>query len=128
MIDKDKYHGIVNYSDLIINQIYVHHAKGLLRQDMKNRIWETISSELSIKPDWDNEWISEELDLDDDEITVTITTKKGKKIEFTKKLKIYSTTDDELAEWDKTHDKEYISRSISPPGDEVGGNTGILRW
>ena len=94
---------------------------------MDNQIWETISSELSVKPSWKNKWISEELDLDDDEITVTITTKKGKVIEFTKKLEIYKVTDDELDRWDKTHDKEFVSRMRHPPADEVGGNTGIIR-
>ena len=121
-------YGVVNYSNLIADGISVSFVKELLRQDMDNRIWKTISSELCVKPTYAREWIREELDLDDDEITVTITTKKGKKIEFTKKLEIYNPSNDELFEWDRTHDKEFISRKICPPSDEVGGNTGILRW
>lgn len=123
-----KGYSYVSYSNLICNDIKVWLDKKLLRQDMDNQIWETISSKLSVKPSWRNKWISEELDLDDDEITVTITTKKGKVIEFTKKLEIYKVTDDELKEWDNAHDKEFISRMRCPPGDEVGGNTGIIRW
>ena len=110
-----------------MGNIYVHLEKELLRQDIDNQIWETISSELSVKPSYDKERIIEELNLDDDEITVTITTKKGKKIEFTKKLEIFIPTSDELEKWDKTHDKEFISRMVSPPADEVGGNTAWLR-
>ena len=121
-------YGVVNYSNLIADDISVSFVKELLRQDMDNRIWRTVSSELCVKPTYAREWIREELDLDDDEVTVTITTKKGKKIEFTKKLEIYNPSDDELLEWDRTHDKEFVSRMISPPADEVGGNTGILRW
>ena len=116
-----------SYSTLITDNINVHFEKELLRQDIDTQIWETTSSKLSVKPTYGREWITEELDLDDDEITVTITTKKGKKIEFTKKLEIYAPTEEELIEWDKTHDKEFISRMRSPPADEVGGNTGILR-
>lgn len=116
-----------HYSNLITDNIQVHLVRVLLRQDMNNQIWKTISSEISVKPDYNKEWITKELDLDDDEITVTITTKKGKKIEFTKKLEIYSPTIDELNKWDNTHSKKFISRMISPPGDEVGGNTGVLR-
>jgi trehalose/maltose hydrolase-like predicted phosphorylase len=100
-------------------------VKQLLRQDMNNQIWETISSELAVKPDYDSESIKEELDLDDDEITVTITTKKGKKIEFTKKIDIELPTDEELREWDDTHDEKFISRMRHPPADEVGGNSGV---
>ena len=113
-----------HYSNLITSNIKVHLIRVLLRQDMNNQIWKTISSELSVKPDYNKEWITKELDLDDDEITVTITSKKGKKIEFSKKLKIYMPTEEELNEWDKTHDKEFVSRMICPPGDEVGGNSG----
>lgn len=116
-----------SYSTLIVDNIQVHFEKELLRQDMDAQIWKTISSKLSVKPTYEKEWITEQLDLDDDEITVTITTKKGKKIEFTKKLEIYSPTEEELIEWDKTHDEEFISRMRHPPVDEVGGNTGILR-
>ena len=123
----EKYYNIVNYSNLITDNISVSLVKGLLRQDMNNRIWETISSKLNVKPTYDKEWITEELDLDDDEVTVTITTKKGKKIEFTKKLEIYAPTNKELSEWDNIHDEEFVSRMISPPPDEVGGNTGVLR-
>lgn len=123
----EKGYGTVTYSNLIMGNIYVHLEKELLRQDIDNQIWETISSELSVKPSYDKERITEELDLDDDEITVTITTKKGKKIEFTKKLEIFIPTSDELEKWDKTHDKEFISRMVSPPADEVGGNTAWLR-
>lgn len=119
----DKQH----YSNLITDNIQVHLVRALLRQDMNNQIWKTISSEISVKPTYNKEWITKELDLDDDEITVTITTKKGKKIEFTKKLEIYSPTSDELKEWDNTHDKKFVSRMICPPADEVGGNTGVLR-
>lgn len=119
---------IVSYGNLVADNISVSFVKELLRQDMDNQIWKTISSELCVKPTYAREWIREELDLDDDEVTVTITTKKGKKIEFTKKLEIYNPSDDELLEWDRTHDKEFVSRMISPPADEVGGNTGILRW
>ena len=115
------------YSNLITDNIQVHLVRVLLRQDMNNQIWKTISSEISVKPTYEKEWITKELDLDDDEITVTITTKKGKKIEFTKKLEIYTPTDEELKEWDKTHDKKFVSRMICPPADEVGGNTGVLR-
>ena len=114
----------VHYSNLITDNIKVSLEKTLLRQDMNNQIWKTISSELVVKPDYDKKWITEELDLDDDEITVTITTKKGKKIEFTKKLKIYVPTEEELNEWDETHDEEFVSRMVCPPADEVGGNTG----
>lgn len=117
----------VNYSNLICDNIHVSLVKELLRQDMSNQIWDTVSSELVVKPTYDREWITEELDLDDDEVTVTITTKKGKKIEFTKKLEIYKSTDEELDEWDSTHDKEFISRMRHPSGDEVGGNSGVLR-
>ena len=125
--NSDKYYSIVNYSNLIADKIQVHLVKGLVRQDMDNQIWETISSKLIVKPTYDHEWITEDLDLDDDEVTVTITTKKGKKIEYTKKLEIYSPTDKELSEWDKTHDEEFISRMRSPPADEVGGNSAIYR-
>lgn len=118
----------VNYSNLICDNIHVHLVKELLRQDMSNQIWDTVSSELVVKPTYDREWITEELDLTDDEVTVTITTKKGKKIEFTKKLEIYKATDEELDEWDRTHDEEFVSRMRHPPADEVGGNTGVLRW
>ena len=124
----EKYYSIHHYSNLLTDNIKVNFVKGLLRQDMNNQIWETISSELSVKLSYDKEWISEELDLDDDEVTITITTKKGKKIEFTKKLEIYTPTDEELSEWDNTHDEEFVSRMRSPPPNEVGGNTGILRW
>ena len=117
----------MSYSNLICDDIRVHLVKELLRQDMSNQIWDTVSSKLVVKPTYDREWITEELDLDDDEVTVTITTKKGKKIEFTKKLEIYKATDEKLDEWDSTHDKEFISRMRHPPADEVGGNTGVLR-
>ena len=117
----------VHYSNLITDNIKVSLEKILLRQDMNNQIWKTISSELVVKPDYDKKWITEELDLDDDEITVTITTKKGKKIEFTKKLKIYVPIEEELNEWDETHDEEFVSRMVCPPADEVGGNSGVLR-
>ena len=120
-------YGNRSYSTLIADEIRVHLEKELLRQDMNNQIWKTTSSKLSVKPSYEREWIVEQLDLDDDEVTVTITTKKGKKIEFTKKLEIYSPTEEELIEWDKTHDKEFISRMRHPPADEVGGNTGVLR-
>ena len=115
------------YSNLITDNIQVHLVRVLLRQDMDNQIWKTTHSELSVKPTYENEWITKELDLDDDEITVTITTKKGKKIEFTKKLEIYAPTDEELKEWDNTHSKKFVSRMRCPPLDEVGGNTGVLR-
>ena len=115
------------YSNLITDNIQVHLVRVLLRQDMDNQIWKTTHSELSVKPTYENEWITKELDLDDDEITVTITTKKGKKIEFTKKLEIYAPTDEELKEWDNTHSKKFVSRMRCPPPDEVGGNTGVLR-
>ena len=124
---KLEYYREVSYSNLIADNIYVHLVKDLLRQDMTNQIWVTTSSELSVKPSYEKEWLTEELDLDDDEITVTITTKKGKKIEYTKKLEIYNPSDEELMEWDQTHDKEFISRMRCPPADEVGGNTGVLR-
>ena len=114
-------------STLIADEIRVHNIEELLRQDMENQIWRTTSSELSVKPSHEKEWLTEELDLDDDEITVTITTKKGKKIEYTKKLEIYQPTDKELQEWDQTHTKEFVSRMRHPPADEVGGNTGVLR-
>ena len=123
----ENYYSIVHYSNLLTDNIKVDFAKGLLRQDMNNQIWETISSELSIKPGYDKEWITEELDLDDDEVTITITTKKGKKIEFTKKLEIYTPTDEELSEWDNIHNEKFVRRMKSPPANEVGGNTGILR-
>ena len=116
-----------SYSNLLTGEISVYFNRVLLRQDMTNEIWETVSSSLSVKPSYANEWISEDLDLDDDEVTITVTTKKGKKIEFTKKLEIYSVTDEELREWDKTHSQPYVSRSRHPPADEVGGNTGVLR-
>jgi hypothetical protein len=120
-------YGKVHSSKLICDNIKVQLVEKLLRQDMENQIWETVSSELSVKPTYDKEWITEELDLDDDEITVTITTKKGKVIEFTKKLEILQPSDDELREWDNTHDKEFISRMRHPPIDEVGGNSGVIR-
>lgn len=120
-------YGDVHYSILLSDNIKVSLVKELLRQDMNNQIWRTISSRLSVKPTYDNKWISKDLDLDDDEVTITITTKKGETIEFTKKLEIYSPTDEELKEWDKTHTEEFISRMRSPPPDEVGGNTGVLR-
>ena len=126
MTEKE-YYSKVHHSNLISNEIRVDLVKILLRQDMTDDLWETISSELSVKPSYNGESITEELDLDDDEITVTITTKKGKKIEFTKKLEIYAPADEELNEWDKTHSKEFISRMRHPPADEVGGNTGVLR-
>ena len=116
-----------SYYNLISDNIHVHLERDLLRQDMNNQIWETTSSKLVVKPSYEREWITEQLDLDDDEVTVTITTKKGKKIEFTKKLEIYSPTEEELNKWDKTHSKEFISRMRHPPADEVGGNTGVLR-
>lgn len=124
----EKYYSIHHYSNLLTDNIQVNFVKGLLRQDMNNQIWETISSELSVKPSYDKEWIKEELDLDDDEVTITITTKKGKKIEFTKKLKVYAPTDEELFEWDDSHNEKFVSRMRCPPADEVGGNTGVLRW
>lgn len=114
-------------STLIADEIRVHNIEELLRQDYKDQIWITTSSELSVKPSYEKEWLTEKLDLDDDEITVTITTKKGKKIEYTKKLEIYNPSDEELIEWDQTHDKEFVSRMRHPPADEVGGNTGVLR-
>ena len=120
-------YGDVHYSILLSDNIKVSLVKELLRQDMNNQIWRTISSRLSVKPTYDNKWITKDLDLDDDEVTITITTKKGETIEFTKKLEIYSPTDEELKEWDKTHTEEFISRMRSPPPDEVGGNTGVLR-
>ena len=120
-------YGRQHYSNLITDNVQVDLERDLLRQDMNNQIWKTISSRLSVKPTYDNEWISKDLDLDDDEVTITITTKKGEKIEFTKKLKIYNPTDEELKEWDKTHPEEFISRMRCPPPDEVGGNTGVLR-
>lgn len=120
-------YGIVSYSELIANNITVHLEKELLRQDMDNQIWKTIESKLSVQTSYDKEWITEPLDLDDDEVTVTITTKKGKKIEFTKKLEIYTVTDEMLKEWDNSHTEKYVSRMVCPPFDEVGGNTGILR-
>jgi len=126
MTEKE-YYSKVHYSNLISDEIIVNLVKILLRQDMNDDIWETISSELSVKPSYNSESITEELDLDDDEITVTITTKKGKKIEFTKKLEILLPTADELNEWDNNHDEEFVSRMICPPVDEVGGNSGILR-
>lgn len=114
-------------STLIADEIRVHNIEELLRQDMENQIWITTSSQLSVKPSYEKEWLNEELDLDDDEITITITTKKGKKIEYTKKLEIHNPSDEELMEWDQTHDKEFVSRMRHPPADEVGGNTGVLR-
>lgn len=123
----EKYYSIHHYSNLLTDNIQVNFIKGLLRQDMNNQIWETISSKLSVKPSYNKEWITEELDLDDDEVTITITTKKGKKIEFTKKLEIYTPTDEELSEWDDSHNEKFVSRMRSPPADEVGGNTGVLR-
>lgn len=120
-------YGKVYYSILLSDNIKVGLVKELLRQDMDNQIWRTISSELSVKPTYDNEWISKDLDLDDDEVTITITTKKGKKIEFTKKLDIYSPSEEELIEWDKNHKEEFVSRMRCPPPYEVGGNTGVLR-
>lgn len=126
MLDSNVYSS-VSYSNLISDNIKVLLVKDLLRQDMATEIWQTTHSELSVKPSYDNEWISEELDLDDDEITVTVTSKKGKIIEFTKKLEIYTPTSDDLIEWDKTHSEEFVSRMRHPPIDEVGGNTGVLR-
>lgn len=118
---------VYGYYEHIVGSVYVSLEKDLLRQDMENQIWKTTSSKLIIIPE-DGEYekhIKKELDLDDDEITVTITTKKGKKIEFTKKLEIHTPTEEELREWDKTHDKEFISRMRCPPGDEYGGNRGF---
>ena len=126
MTEKE-YYSKVHYSNLISNEIRVDLVKILLRQDMTDDLWKTISSELSVKPSYNAESITEELDLDDDEITVTITTKKGKKIEFTKKLEILSVTNEELEEWDNVHEAKFVSRMRNPPADEVGGNTGILR-
>lgn len=126
-MDNKKIYGQQSYYNLISDNIQVYLERDLLRQDMNNQIWETTSSELVVKPTYEKEWITEQLDLDDDEVTVTITTKKGKKIEFTKKLEIYTPTEEELNEWDKTHSKEFISRMRHPPADEVGGNTGVLR-
>lgn len=117
----------MSYSNLIARDIHVSLVKDLLRQDLDNQIWETVFSELVVQPTYEKQWITQKLDLDDDEITVTITTKKGKKIEFTKKLEIYAPSDEELKRWDETHDKEFISRMRHPPADEVGGNTAILR-
>ena len=116
-----------SYSNLITDNISVSFERVLLRQDMENQIWKTTSSKLSVKPTYDREWITRELDLDDDEVTITITTKKGEKIEYTKKLELYKPTMEELNEWDKTHSKEFISRMRHPPANEVGGNTGVLR-
>lgn len=127
MVESNRYRKVY-YSNIITDNIKVNMVKELLRQDMTDDIWETVKSELSVKPSYDREWIAEELDLDDDEVTVTITTKKGKKIEFTKKLEIYSPTMEDLKEWDKTHSEEFVSRMRSPPAEEVGGNTGVLRW
>ena len=118
---------VYGYYEHIVDSVYVSLEKDLLRQDMENQIWKTTSSKLIILPE-DGGYeksIKKELDLDDDEITVTITTKKGKKIEFTKKLEIHTPTEEELREWDKTHDKEFISRMRCPPGDEYGGNRGF---
>ena len=126
-MDNKKIYGQQSYYNLISDNIQVYLERDLLRQDMNNQIWETTSSKLVVKPTYEKEWITKELDLDDDEVTVTITTKKGKKIEFTKKLEIYAPTEDELKEWDMTHSKEFISRMRHPPADEVGGNTGVLR-
>ena len=126
-MDNKKIYGQQSYYNLISDIIQVYLERDLLRQDMNNQIWETTSSKLVVKPTYEKEWITEQLDLDDDEVTVTITTKKGKKIEFTKKLEIYAPTEEELNEWDKTHSKEFISRMRHPPVDEVGGNTGVLR-
>lgn len=120
-------YGVVSYSNIIADNISISLVKELLRQDLDNQIWKTVSSRLTVKPTYECEWITRELDLDDDEITVTITTKKGEKIEYTKKLEIYDPSDDELIVWDETHNKEFISRMRSPPFDEVGGNTGVLR-
>lgn len=117
----------MSYSNLIARDIHVSLVKDLLRQDLDNQIWKTVFSELVVQPTYEKQWITQKLDLDDDEITVTITTKKGKKIEFTKKLEIYAPSDEELKKWDETHDKEFISRMRHPPADEVGGNTAILR-
>lgn len=122
-----KHYGKVYYSNILMDNISVYLVKELLRQDMENQIWMTISSKLAIKPDYTNNWIEKELDLDDDEITITITSKKGKSISFTKKLEIFNPTTDDLDKWDKTHSQKYISRMVDPPADEVGGNTGILR-
>lgn len=123
----EEYYRKVHTSKLISDKIRVNLVNVLLRQDMTEDIWKTIFSELSVKPNYDNEWITEELDLDDDEVTVTITTKKGKKIEFTKKLEILSPTNGELEEWDNTHEAKFVSRMRHPPANEVGGNTGVLR-
>lgn len=114
------------YSKIILDNISVNFSRGLVRQDMDNQIWKTLSSKLAIKPDYNSKWIIEELDLDDDEITVTITTKKGKVMEFTKKLEIYNPSAEELHEWDETHEHEFISRMRDPPANQVGGNTGII--
>ena len=125
MLESNRYRR-VHYSNIITDSINVNMVRELLRQDMTDDIWETVKSELSVKPSYEKEWITKELDLDDDEITVTITTKKGKKIEFTKKLEIYSPTIKDLEKWDKTHNEEFISRMRCPPANEVGGNTGRL--
>ena len=49
MTEKE-YYSKVHYSNLISDEIRVHLVKILLRQDMNDDIWETISSELSVKP------------------------------------------------------------------------------
>ena len=72
------------YYNLISDNIQVYLERDLLRQDMDNQIWETISSKLVVKPTYEREWITKELDLDDDDVTVTITTKKGKKMNLLK--------------------------------------------
>ena len=125
MLESNRYRR-VHYSNIITDSINVNMVRELLRQDMTDDIWETVKSELLVKPSYEKEWITKELDLDDDENTVTITTKKGKKIEFTKKLEIYSPTMEDLEKWDKTHSEEFISRMRCPPANEVGGNTGRL--
>ena len=47
------------YSNLIADDIQVHLVRVLLRQDMNNQIWKTISSEISVKPTYNKEWITE---------------------------------------------------------------------
>ena len=117
-------YAVYGYYEHIVDSVYVSLEKDLLRQDMENQIWKTTSATLIVDTG-ECAGFSEELDLDDDEITVTITTKKGKTMAITKKLEIHNPTEKELNEWDKTHDKEFISRMRCPPGDEYGGNRGF---
>lgn len=51
MLESNRYRR-VHYSNIITDSINVNMVRELLRQDMTNDIWETVKSELSVKPSY----------------------------------------------------------------------------